>query len=171
MFAGPAVCAKGFTLEVGAGAYWMAGPLLLGPEPGAPGAEPGAGGVRPGGEMGACPVEAAGERGSPAGVPHAAQNFREPMSSAPHFAQWIMEEQIPCSASYAGDTRRRASNRALPVDRELCGEASHVDRERVLEDKAGPFCACVELARVGGRPDEDAAGGEELGRVIDEPLE
>jgi hypothetical protein len=36
---------------------------------------------------GAWPVDAAGERGSPTGVPHAAQNFREPMSSAPHFAQ------------------------------------------------------------------------------------
>ena len=39
------------------------------------------------GAMGACPVDAAGERGSPAGDPQAAQNFREPMSSAPHFAQ------------------------------------------------------------------------------------
>jgi hypothetical protein len=52
---------------------------VLGVDPGAPGARPEA--------MGARPVEAAGERGSPAGAPHAAQNFREPMSSAPHFAQ------------------------------------------------------------------------------------
>jgi len=51
-----------------------------------PGAEPGTPGARPD-ITGASPVEAAGERGSPAGVPHAAQNFREPMSSAPHFAQ------------------------------------------------------------------------------------
>jgi hypothetical protein len=73
------------TREVGAGAYWMEA-LPAGAEPGAAGTEPGA----PGGladVTGDWPVEAAGERGSPAGVPHAAQNFREPMSSAPHFAQ------------------------------------------------------------------------------------
>ncbi len=29
--------------------------------------------------------------GSTAGAPHAAQNFREPMSSAPHFAQFVMD--------------------------------------------------------------------------------
>ena len=81
--AGPAVCAKGFTCEYGGGgAYWIEGPL-----PGlAPGADPDAEGAFAD-TTGAWPVEAAGERGSPAGVPHAAQNFREPMSSVPHFAQ------------------------------------------------------------------------------------
>jgi hypothetical protein len=29
-------------------------------------------------------------RGLSTGVPHAEQNLREPMSSAPHFAQWVM---------------------------------------------------------------------------------
>jgi hypothetical protein len=80
---GPAVCAKGFTCEMGpaagGGAYWIDGPELPGAEPVAEGAEPGA--------AGDMPVDAAGERGSPAGVPHAVQNFRVPMSSAPHFAQ------------------------------------------------------------------------------------
>jgi len=79
--AGPAVRANGSTLETGGGgAYWIDGLALLG---GAArevaGAEPGA--------AGDMPVEAAGERGSPAGAPHAVQNFRVPMSSAPHFAQ------------------------------------------------------------------------------------
>jgi hypothetical protein len=68
------------TFEVGAGAYWIAGPL--------PGAEAGEDGAARGVDaMGVWPVEATGERGSPAGAPHAAQNFREPMSSVPHFAQ------------------------------------------------------------------------------------
>ena len=61
-----------------------------GAEPAAFGAEPAGLGEEPGadpGEAGDWPVEATGERGSPAGAPHAAQNFREPMSSAPHFAQ------------------------------------------------------------------------------------
>lgn len=57
-----------------------------GVDPDAAGAEPAAGGVVPA-VAGESPVDAAGERGSPAGAPHAAQNFREPISSAPHFAQ------------------------------------------------------------------------------------
>ena len=44
MLAGPAVCAKGLTFDVGAGAYWMDGPLLPGADPGA---EPGALGALP----------------------------------------------------------------------------------------------------------------------------
>jgi hypothetical protein len=74
------------TWESGGGAYWIAGPRFGPEDPAALGDDPGA---EPGTEPGAagdCPVEAAGERGSPAGAPHAAQNFREPMSSAPHFA-------------------------------------------------------------------------------------
>jgi hypothetical protein len=78
---GSAVCAKGFTCEteVAAGAYWIDGEgEVARAEPG-PEAEPGG--------AGNMPVDPAGERGSPAGVPHAVQNFRLPMSSAPHFAQ------------------------------------------------------------------------------------
>ena len=56
--AGSAVCANGFTCDVG----------------------------------GPPPKSLAGARGSTAGVPHAAQNFREPISSAPHLAQWVMDE-------------------------------------------------------------------------------
>jgi len=82
-----------FTCDTGGGgAYWIEGPLPgfepgfeAGFEAGEPGsgragagAEPGTPGARPD-ITGASPVEAAGERGSAAGVPHAAQNFREPM--------------------------------------------------------------------------------------------
>jgi hypothetical protein len=78
--AGPAVRAKGSTFDTGGGgAYWIDGEALCGPRRELPGADPGA--------AGDIPVEAAGERGSPAGAPHAVQNLRVPMSSAPHFAQ------------------------------------------------------------------------------------
>ena len=78
--AGPAVRANGSTFETGGGgAYWIDGDALWGLGRELTGDEPGAAGVMP--------VEAAGDRGSPAGAPHAVQNFRVPMSSAPHFAQ------------------------------------------------------------------------------------
>lgn len=72
---GPAVCANGFTADAGDGAYWIDGAM----------------GADTDGTAGDMPVDAAGDgagaRRSPAGAPHAVQNFRVPMSSAPHFAQ------------------------------------------------------------------------------------
>lgn len=70
---GDAVWANGLTSESG---------LLLGPRP--------ASGSL-GGRTAACFLE---PRGSVTGVPHAAQNFLEPMSSAPHFAQWVMDSSM-----------------------------------------------------------------------------
>lgn len=79
---GSLVCAKGLTCETGpGGAYWIDGWLA-----GEAGAEPGAAGTARD-AMGVWPVDAAGDRGSIVGWPHVAQNFFEPMSPAPHFAQ------------------------------------------------------------------------------------
>jgi len=80
LLAGPAVCANGFTCDTGGGAYWIDGLDR-------PGAEPEATGMDPVDAAGEVPGAAAGERGSPAGVPQAVQNLRVPMSSALHFAQ------------------------------------------------------------------------------------
>lgn len=81
LFAGKAVSANGLT-EFGPCGRGMLGVLVvdatgLGPTPGLLGKGTGAGADAP-------------SLGSPAGAPQAAQNFRKPMSSAPHFAQWVM---------------------------------------------------------------------------------
>jgi hypothetical protein len=44
--------------------------------------------VTPNGSTGFAGVDPT--RGSATGVPHAEQNFRDPISSAPHFAQWVI---------------------------------------------------------------------------------
>jgi hypothetical protein len=74
---GEAVVAKGLTEE--AGPY---GPVAVGRE-GVPGTD----------ALGGAAALASrfSVAGSTAGVPHAAQNFREPISSAPHFAHLVMD--------------------------------------------------------------------------------
>lgn len=75
---GDAVEANGLTLWAPGGPYTVDGTLICGAGAGALGGP-------------ATLASRLSVAGSTAGAPHAAQNFREPMSSAPHFAQLVME--------------------------------------------------------------------------------